>query len=48
MRDLVRWNPFHELTHWHRDMDDLFALPFLLEQDEDLLFRWRAAWDVYE
>jgi len=48
MRDLVRWNPFHELTHWHRDVDDYFAQPFRLGREEDLLSRWWPALDGYE
>jgi HSP20 family protein len=24
MMDLVRWNPFEELSSWHRDIDELF------------------------
>jgi HSP20 family protein len=24
MLDLVRWNPFEELSSWHRDIDELF------------------------
>jgi HSP20 family protein len=48
MRDLVRWNPFHELTHWQRDIDDLFALPFSLGREEDQLSRWWPALDGYE
>jgi HSP20 family protein len=24
MTDLVRWNPFEELSSWHRDIDELF------------------------
>jgi HSP20 family protein len=24
MIDLVRWNPFEELSNWHRDIDELF------------------------
>jgi len=48
MRDLVRWNPFHELTHWQRDIDDLFALPFSLGREEDQPSRWWPALDGYE
>ena len=24
MADLVRWNPFEEISSWHRDIDELF------------------------
>jgi HSP20 family protein len=24
MTDLVRWNPFEEISSWHRDIDELF------------------------
>jgi len=24
MMDLIRWNPFEELSSWHRDIDELF------------------------
>ena len=48
MRDLVRWNPFHELTHWQGDMDDLFALPFRLGLEEGQPSRWLPALDGYE
>ena len=48
MRDLVRRNPFHELTHWQRDIDDLFALPFRLGWEEDRPSRWWPALDGYE
>jgi hypothetical protein len=24
MFDLARWNPFEELSSWHRDIDELF------------------------
>src|SRR5437762_1710661 len=24
MRTLMTWNPYRELTNWHRDIDDLF------------------------
>ncbi len=48
MRDLVRRNPFHELTHWQRDIDDLFALPFRLGREEDQPSRWWPALDGYE
>ncbi len=48
MRELVRRNPFHELTHWQRDIDDLFALPFRLGWEEDQPSRWWPALDGYE
>ncbi len=48
MRDLVRWNPFQELTHWHRDLDDFFGLPFSLGREENQLSRWWPALDGYE
>jgi len=48
MRDLVRRNPFHELTHWQWDIDDLFALPFRLGREDDQPSRWWPALDGYE
>ncbi len=32
MRSLMAWNPYRELTNWHRDIDDLFRR--LLSDDE--------------
>ncbi|NIO11300.1 MAG: Hsp20 family protein [Deltaproteobacteria bacterium] len=48
MRDLVRWNPFHEFAHWHKDIDDFFGLPFRSEGEVDRLSRWWPALDGYE
>ena len=48
MRDLVSWNPFYELTHRHRNLDDFFGLPFSLGREEDQLNRWWPALDGYE
>jgi HSP20 family protein len=36
------------LTHWQRDIDDLFALPFRLGREEDQPSRWWPALDGYE
>ena len=36
------------MTHWQRDIDDLFALPFRLGREEDHPSRWWPALDGYE
>lgn len=51
MRELTRWNPFHELTNWHRDIDGLFNrfldLPFA-GHEKTHLTNWWPALDTYE
>ena len=49
MRELVRWNPFSELTSWHRDIDDLFdrfmANPYREGQE---VAQWWPTLDSFE
>lgn len=51
MKSLVPWNPFNELTNWHRDIDDLFHRFFSGDRDEtDLLplANWLPAMESFE
>ncbi|MFQ5852107.1 MAG: Hsp20/alpha crystallin family protein [Candidatus Binatia bacterium] len=51
MRGLVRWNPFQELTSWHRDIDELFNRFFRLfpaEREESDLTSWLPPMEAYE
>ncbi len=34
MRSLVTWNPYQELSNWHRDIDDLFRRFFPGDNEE--------------
>ncbi len=34
MRSLVTWNPYQELSNWHRDIDDLFRRFFPGDSEE--------------
>ena len=35
MRSLMRWNPYQELSNWHRDIDDLFRRFFPSDSEEN-------------
>ena len=47
MREVTLWNPFQELTHWHRDIDELFGLPLKKRRGEINLFRQWPILDSY-
>ncbi|MGH7830595.1 MAG: Hsp20/alpha crystallin family protein [Candidatus Binatia bacterium] len=51
MRALVRWNPFQELTGWHRNIDDLFNRFFSGDVDQEALLpvtRWLPVMNAFE
>jgi HSP20 family protein len=52
MRDLIRWNPFQELTHWHRNIDELFDPFFNIPSWETRIethpSQWLPPMDTYE
>ncbi len=48
MREVTLWNPFLELTRWHRNIDELFDHPFKAGREETNLFRQWPALDSYE
>ena len=51
MRSLLQWNPYQDLTNWHRDIDDLFRRFF--EEDNKqtnaaATSNWLPAIEVFE
>lgn len=48
MREVTLWNPFIELTRRHRNINELFDLPFKAGRKETNLFRQWPALDSYE
>jgi len=48
---LVRWNPYQELSTWHRDIDDLFRRFFPGENEEtrqQSMTSWLPALEAFE
>ena len=50
MRSLVSWNPYQELTSWHRDIDDLFRRVFSdnEESNQSSMTSWAPAMEALE
>jgi HSP20 family protein len=51
MRTLVRWNPYQELTNWHRDIDDLFHRFFPADDNETAVSSsnsWLPAMEAFQ
>ena len=45
MTDLLRWNPFEEISSWHRDIDELFGRFF--GRQEPLAGTWAPRIEAY-
>jgi HSP20 family protein len=43
MRSLMTWNPYQELSNWHRDIDDLFRR-FFPGDNEEIQQNSTASW----
>jgi HSP20 family protein len=51
MRSLTTWNPFQELSNWHRDIDDLFRRFFPGDNEETNQYSmtgWLPAMEAFE
>src|SRR5437867_1721464 len=51
MRNLVTWNPYQELSTWHRDIDDLFRRFFPGDNEEThqlSMTGWLPAMEAFE
>lgn len=51
MRSLVTWNPYQELSNWHRDIDDLFRRFFPGDDEETnqtSMTGWLPATEAFE
>jgi len=51
MRNLVTWNPYQELSNWHRDIDDLFRRFFPGDNEENhqpSMTGWLPAMEAFE
>ena len=51
MRSLVTWNPYQELSNWHRDIDDLFRRFFPGDDEETSrtsMTGWLPAAEAFE
>ena len=51
MRSLVTWNPYRELSNWHRDIDDLFRRFFSGDNEETnelSMTGWLPAMEAFE
>jgi HSP20 family protein len=50
MRSLVTWNPYQELSNWHRDIDDLFRrfLPGDNEETQSSMTSWLPTLEAFE
>jgi HSP20 family protein len=51
MRNLVTWNPYRELSNWHRDIDDLFRRFFPSDNEEThqlSMTGWLPAIEAFE
>jgi HSP20 family protein len=50
MRSLVTWNPYQELSNWHRDIDDLFRrfFPGDSEETQSSMTSWLPTMEAFE
>jgi HSP20 family protein len=49
MRSLVTWNPYQELSNWHRDIDDLFRRFFPGDNEEThQMTSWLPTMEAFE
>ena len=51
MRSLVTWNPYQELSNWHRDIDDLFRRFFPGDNEEthqSSMTSWLPTMEAFE
>ncbi len=51
MRSLITWNPYQELSNWHRDIDDLFRRFFPGDNEETNqvpMSHWMPATEAFD
>ena len=45
--ELMRWSPAEELSHWHRDIDDLFGRFFQHPNSDNSFSNWIRRMETY-